>query len=165
MRICIFLHGTLIMHRNAKNKPRKERVRQSLKREPSVLDYKNYIPIGNAVRKVTNWKNQGAKIIYLSSHQDVSDVRKDKTVLKNYKFPNGRIVFRKSGKQYKDIAEKIMPDILIEDDCESIGGKKEMTITNVNPIIKNKIKSIIIKEFSGIDNLPDKLDELMSLCK
>ncbi len=63
---------------------------------------------------------------------------------------------------YKDIAERVIPDILIEDDCESIGGEKEMTITFVKPEIKQKIKSIIVKEFSGIDHLPDKLQELSS---
>ncbi len=153
------------MHKNAKNKSRKERVRQSLNREPSVLDYENYIPIGRAVRKLRNWENQGGNIIYLSSHQNVSDVKKDKTVLKKYKFPSCRVVFRKNGVKYKDIAEKTMPDIIIEDDCESIGGKKEMTITNVRTAIKNKIKSIVVKEFSGIDNLPDQLDELLSFRK
>jgi len=54
-----------------------------------------------------------------------------------------------------------MPDILIEDDCESIGGKNEMTITHINPKLKTKIKSITIKEFEGIDHLPDKISELL----
>lgn len=62
--------------------------------------------------------------------------------------------------EYKDIAERIIPDILIEDDCESIGGAKEMTITNVIPKIKKKIKSIVVKEFAGIDDLPDDLSKL-----
>ena len=72
-------------------------------------------------------------------------------------------MFRKKGEQYKDVAEKILPDILIEDDCESIGGIKEMTITNVKPEIKKKIKSVVIKEFGGIDELPDKLNPLLSV--
>jgi len=54
-----------------------------------------------------------------------------------------------------------VPDILIEDDCESIGGKKEMTITFIKPKIKQKIRSVIIKEFSGINDLPDNLHELL----
>ena len=54
-----------------------------------------------------------------------------------------------------------MPDFLIEDDCESIGGEKEMTITFIKPEIKEKIKSVVVKEFGGIDYLPDNLDELL----
>ena len=50
---------------------------------------------------------------------------------------------------------------MIEDDCESIGGEKEMTITFVKSEIKQKIKSIIIKEFNGIDHLPDNVEEII----
>ena len=161
MRILIFLHGTVIMHKSAEGKSRAERVKQSLKRGSSILDYKNYVPVGDAVKKLKNWRSKGARIIYLSSHENITDVKKDKAVLKKYNFPSGSVVFRKKGKQYKDIAEKILPEVLIEDDCESIGGKKEMTITKVSPLIKKKIKSIVVKEFSGIDKLPDDPKELL----
>ena len=77
------------------------------------------------------------------------------------KFSKGQIFYRQNGESYKDIAEKIIPDVLIEDDCESIGGEKEMTITFVKPEIRQKIKSIIVKEFAGIDNLPDDLNALL----
>ncbi|MFH1191885.1 MAG: hypothetical protein V1655_00215 [bacterium] len=53
-----------------------------------------------------------------------------------------------------------MPNILIGDDCESIGGAGEMTITNLKPEIKKKIKSVVVKEFGGIDYLPDDIYEL-----
>ena len=132
MRILIFLHGTLIMHMTGVRKTRKQRVKQSMKREPSVLDYENYVPIGNAVRKLMRWKAQGASIIYLSSHEKQADVRKDKNVLKRHGFPKGRVLFRKNGISYKEIAESTEPDVLIEDNCESIGGKKEMIITHVS---------------------------------
>ena len=49
---------------------------------------------------------------------------------------------------------------LIEDDCESIGGEIEMTYPYIKPELKNKIKSVVIKEFSGIDNLPNNIQEL-----
>lgn len=161
MRILVFLHGTLIMHKNAKGKTREERVKQVLKREKSVQDFVSYIPVGNSVEKLNSWEKQGAEIIYLSSHEKAGDLEKDKLVLKKYNFPEGQILYRQSEESYKDIAEKIIPDILIEDDCESIGGKKEMTITFINPDIKRRIKSIVVKEFSGIDDLPDKLDDLI----
>ena len=55
-----------------------------------------------------------------------------------------------------------MPDILIEDDCKSIGGEIEMTYPHINPQKKGKIKSIVVKEFSGIDNLPDSIETLIN---
>jgi len=157
MRILVFLHGTLIMHKNAEGKTREERVNQVLSKDPSAHDYISYVPVGNAVEKLKNWQKQGAEILYLSSHETAEDVEKDKSVLEKYNFPKGQVFYRQDGESYKDIAEKIIPDVLIEDDCESIGGAKEMTITFVMPEIKQRIKSIVIKEFSGIDNLPDDL--------
>ncbi len=157
MKMLIFLHGTLIMHKNALGKTREEIVKQSKQREKSVLDYGNYIPIGNAVKKLKCWKKQGVKISYLSSHENIKDVEKDKLVLKKYHFPKGKVYFRQDGKKYYGIVEEIIPDILIEDDCESIGGKKEMAITKVNPKIKRKVKSVIVKEFEGIDKLSDNI--------
>lgn len=53
-----------------------------------------------------------------------------------------------------------MPDVLIEDDCESIGGEPQMTYPHVKKNKKKLIKSIVVKEFSGIDNLPDSLEAL-----
>ena len=148
------------MHKSAKNKTREERVKQVTGGDQSVHDYVSYIPVGNAVKKLKSWQSQGAEILYLSSHEIAEDVGKDKIVLDKYDFPKGQVFYRQSGESYKDIAEKIIPDVLIEDDCESIGGENEMTITFVKPEIKQKIKSIVVKEFSGIDKLSDNIKEL-----
>jgi len=148
------------MHKNAEGKTREERVKQVMDAEPSVHDYASYIPVGNAVEKLKSWQSQGAEILYLSSHETAEDVEKDKIVLEKYNFPKGQVFHRQNGESYKDIAEKIIPDVLVEDDCESIGGEKEMTITFVKPEIKQKIKSIVVREFSGIDFLPNNLGEL-----
>ena len=161
MKILVFLHGTTIMHKNAVGHTREEIVKQVKDKEKSVHDYKSYVSVGNAVKKLQNWKKDGAEILYLSSHETAEDVEKDKFVLKKYGFPDGQVLFRQRNEQYKDIAEKIIPDVLIEDDCESIGGKDEMTITHVKPEIKKKIKSIVVKEFSGLDHLPDKISALL----
>lgn len=149
------------MHKNAEGKIRKERVKQVMDGEPSVRDYISYVPIGNAVEKLKSWQSQGAEILYLSSHEAAEDVEKDKIVLEKYNFPKGQVFYRQNSESYKDIAERIVPDVLIEDDCESIGGVKEMTITFVSPEIKQKIKSIVVKEFKGIDDLPENLDGLL----
>lgn len=144
MKIIVFLHGTLIMHKSG----------------AGVLDYVNYVPIGDVVAKLKKWEYQGAEIMYLSSHENQQDLEKDKLVLKRYYFPKGKIYWRQNGESYADIVEKTMPDVLIEDDCESIGGEKEMTYTNIKPELKAKIRQIVVKEFQGINRLPDDLKHL-----
>src|SRR3989338_4009957 len=163
MKILVFLHGTLIMHKSAEGKSREERVRQVKSKDPSVLDYASYIPVGNSVEKLKSWQEQGAEILYLSSHETAEDVEKDRLVLEKYDFPKGQIFYRQNGESYKDIAEKIIPNVEIEDYCESIGGENEMTITFVKPEIKRRIKSIVVKEFGGIDHLPDEISKLKSI--
>jgi len=156
----IFLHGTVIMHKNGLGKTREERVEQVLNNEESVLDFISYVPVENSVNKLNCWAKQGAEILYLSSHENSDDVKKDKYVLIKYGFPSGEILFRKDGKSYKDLAERVMPDIFIEDDCESIGGESEMVYPNLSDEGKARIKSIIVKEFNGIDDLNDNIDKL-----
>jgi hypothetical protein len=73
-----------------------------------------------------------------------------------------QVFFPYSDEQYHDVAERVLPDVLIEDDCESIGGEKEMTYPHIKPELKAKIKSIVVKEFGGIDHLPDDTSALMS---
>jgi len=162
------------MHKNAAGKTRKEIVKQVKNKEKSVKDYANYVPIGNATKKLQKWKNQGIEIIYLTSRAKPTEINAIKTVLKKCKFPNGKLEFRKSRnllsktifaknlthESYANVAERIKPNVLIEDDCESIGGEKEMTITNIKPNIKKKIKSIVVKEFEGIDELPESFTKL-----
>lgn len=162
MKIIVFLHGTAIMHKTGQSVSREERVRQVMSNDSSVLKYEDYVPVGNAVEKIANWVKQGAEIIYLSSHQDLAGVEKDKIVLDKYSFPKGEILFRQNGEQYKDVVERVMPDILVEDDCESIGGEKEMTYPNLSIDAKRKIKSIVVKEFQGIDHLSNEYSKLSS---
>jgi len=165
MKVMVFLHGTATMHRSAVGKSREERVRQSREREEGVLDYKTYVPVGDAVRKIKSWEDNGAQIVYLSSHKgkkEERDVENDKRVLEKYGFPAGPVYFRGRSEQYKDVVERVLPDVLVEDDCESIGGEPEMTYPRIRPDLKSKIKSIVVKEFSGIDHLPDNPQELLT---
>ncbi len=148
------------MHKNAVCHTRDEIVQQVENEEKSVPDYKSYVPVGNAVKKLQNWKNDGAEILYLTSRKKSEEIQQIQNVLKKFKFPDGQLLFRQKDEEYKDVAERIVPDALVEDDCESIGGIDEMTITHVKPEIKKKIKSIPIKEFGGIDHLPDKISAL-----
>lgn len=147
MKIMVFLHGTA-------TKPAKWDI--------TGQSFSHYVPTGNSVAKLKNWVSQGAQICYLTSHEKAVGVEVDKKVLAKYGFPVGEIYYRQNGEAYKDVAERVMPDILIEDDCESIGGEAEMTYPHIRKDLQSKIKSIVVKEFQGIDHLPDALTELSS---
>ena len=157
----VFLHGTSIMHRNALGVDREERVRQVMTGEESIYQYESYVPIGGAVEKLTKWAGQGAEIVYLSPHIKEILVEIDNAVLTANDFPQGPIFYRQDGETYEDIIEITPPDILIEDDCESIGGEKEMTHPNLGAELRGRVKSIVVKEFGGIDHLPDRISELV----
>ena len=161
MKILIFTEGTIIMHKNAVGHTREEIVIQVEMKESSIHDYTSYVPVKNASTKIKGWHDQGAEILYLTSRQKPYEIEQIKQVLIKHDFPIGRIEHRVVEETYKDIAERIMPDVLIEDDCESIGGKDQMTITHVSSDKKAKIKSIPLKEFGGIDHLPDNLAKLL----
>ncbi len=163
-RILVFLYGTSIMHRTALGLPRNEIVQQIIDGiDDSISDFASYIPIGNVDKKLTIWQNQGAEILYLSSHSTLQNVKKDEIVLKKYNFPKGPIFYPKE-KDWNYVIEEANPDIIIEDDCESTGGEYQMTYPNLNKEWKAKLGSIVIKEFGGIDNLPDNIIELMNWC-
>ena len=149
------------MHRNANGCSREDIVKQVKSgRDSSIYNWSTYIPIGHSVEKLQKWKTRGAKILYLTSRIKPWEVEEIKSVLKNHGFPDGKLLFRQKGEEYKDVAEKAMPDVLIEDDCESIGGREEMTITHIKPDLKKKIKSVVVKEFEGVNHLPDDLEKL-----
>ncbi len=173
MKILVFLQGTTIMHKDAIGHTREEIIKQVIEKNESVKDYASHVPVGNVVKKLQNWEKQGAKICYLSALTKSKSAREDErilfkegikaeiSVLDRNKFPRGTVYHRGSGENYKDVVERIkpLPDIIIEDDCDSI-GKHEMTYPSLKPELKKKIKSIVVKEFSGIDHLPDDISEL-----
>ena len=61
--------------------------------------------------------------------------------------------FRRTGISQSERQLNWSPDILIEDDCKSIGGLKECCISDVKEEMKASIQSIIVPEFSGIDSI------------
>jgi lincosamide nucleotidyltransferase A/C/D/E len=158
MKIMVFTEGTLLMHPSGKGVSREERVKQTKTKLLEMRRFKNYIPVDNAVKKLKIWVRQGAEICYLTSRRSKKEVSFIQQILDKYNFPKGELYFRNKDEEYKDVAERVMPDILIEDDCESIGGEVEMTYPHIKLDLKQKIKSIVVKEFGGIDNLPDNLN-------
>jgi len=150
MKILIFTEGTAL-------KPGSEESHQS-------QSFRTYIPNGNVVQKLLSWKKQGAEIYYLTSRTTSEEIDDIRFVLEKNNFPQGQnLLFRKKGQEYKDVAEKLIPDVFIEDDCASIGGEAEMTYPHINPEIRSKIHSIVVKEFTNIDYLPTNIQELSKI--
>lgn len=125
----------------------------------SLYNHRAYIPIGNAVSMIENWHRQNAEILYCTSRKgkQVEDIAR---LLKRYRFAGSKLYYREEKQQYKDVIEEVRPDILIEDDCRSIGGSWQMCITHVSPAVRNFIKSVVVKEFKGIDHLPCSVPDL-----
>lgn len=143
--IMIFTEGTVLGH----------------KRIIDMFSHKKYHPIKNCVEKIKKWEEQGAHIVYLTSTRKMNSVKSIQNILLSHGFPGSFLYYRTRNDKYRDIAEALMPNILIEDNCKSIGGAWQMVITYVNQEIKNKIHSIVVEEFHGIDSLPDNLTDLM----
>jgi hypothetical protein len=151
LRLLIFTEGTLLMHGSAKGHTREEIVRQSREdTDPLLSDWKRYVPIGDAPRKLQFWEEQGAEILYLTSRTVKSEIDAIQLVLEKYGFPKGELCFRRQGEKYKDVAERILPDVLIEDNCESIGGEVEMTYPHIHPKRQKRIKSIVVRNLRGL---------------
>jgi hypothetical protein len=167
MRLLVFLHGTVLMHAGGAGVTRAERVAQVRSGQPTVRDYAGYVPVGDAVAKLRRWQDAGAAIDYLSSHRNPADVALDALVLRTHGFPAGRVLARQPGESYGEVAGREAPDVLIEDDCESL-GPGQITYPQIPPAVRARIKSIIIPEFGGIDHLPDNPQALygypMSCC-
>lgn len=148
------------MHPSGLGRTREERVAQvRTGTEPALHDYAAYVPIAGAVSKLGRWHEAGARIAYLSSHRTAEDVAKDAVVLRKHGFPPGRVLARERGESYGEVVGRELPDVLIEDDCESI-GKGEIAYPQVRSDLGARIKSIVVPEFGGIDHLPDDPEEL-----
>lgn len=160
MKIMVFTEGTIFTHSDWLGLPREEIVQRI--RDGERPDYAGTLPMGEAAKKIRIWSDAGAEILYLTSRRAPDDIEEAREVLQRYDFPPGQLFFRLEGEEYKDAAERAMPDILIEDDCESIGGEVEMTYPHIRPEIKTRIISIVVREFGGIDHLPEALSELTS---
>ena len=151
MKIAIFTEGTILMHRNAVGRTREDVIKQVLNKEPSVKEYGNYVQIGSVAEKLKKWATQGARIVYITSRTKNREVSNIQNVLTNNQFPEGAAEYRKQNEEYSGVVRRVMPDVLIEDDCESIGG--ERAVIQLDRRVNTKMRHIVVREFGGIDHL------------
>ena len=140
---------------------REDTVRRSRERATKGGPLGELIPIGQSAVKVSSWRNHGAEICYVTASKKAENVRRSEEALRRWSFPEGKLLSRKTGESYRDLAVGIKPDVIVEDDCESIGGAKEMIYPNLPESMKQSIVSVVAREFEGIDHLPDDPERLV----
>lgn len=143
--IMIFVEGTILKPKSALG----------------LFDLTSYVPIGKCAEWIRGWQDQGAEIVYCTSRRK-KQVRGMADLLTQYGFTGTRLYYRNQKQQYKDVVEEANPNILIEDNCRSIGGSFQMCISSVDPIMKEKIKSVPVEEYKGIDHLPQSYADLLT---
>jgi len=120
------------------------------------------VPVGNAAEKLQRWQQQRAQLDYLSSHRNHDDVAG--MPMSSASLGSRLAVCSPSqpGQSYGELAGSELPDVLIEDNCASI-GTGHIASLQIRPDLRRRIKSIIVPEFGGIDHLPDSLQELIAV--
>jgi hypothetical protein len=156
VKVMVFLHGTSLMHRSAIGVPRLGRVRQVTGEDPAVRDYASYVPTDGAVAKVTAWQRRGAEVCYLSSHRTATAAAIDGSVLAAHGFPAGTLYYRAHGESYADVARRWQADVVVEDDCESIGGHDQTIASCLATSPGRPVPCVAVPEFGGLAHLPDE---------
>lgn len=137
-KIMIFVEGTIL-------KPKHNNI-------ISRICVNSYVPIGNSIELLKKWQEQGFEIIYLTSLKG----RKAMTMaqhLDELGFVGSMVGYREKNQDYATLIKEELPDILIEDDCKSIGGKSNMCYEILSDELKKEIKHIVVEEFKGIDGV------------
>ncbi|MCA9392190.1 hypothetical protein KC614_03235 [candidate division WWE3 bacterium] len=160
MRILVFTEGTILMHAAGYGLTPEERVKQVQAGSHGIYDYGSYIPIGDSVIKLTNWQSQGVEISYLTSRKTDNEVQSVQKVLTQHGFPKGELYKRTGDETYADVVKRVAPNVLIEDDCESIGGLAETIGSQLKKYGYNDLTIIIVPEFGGISDLPEDVKTL-----
>lgn len=144
MKILVFTEGTATQHPS----------------DEQFFDVPSFIPTDGAVEKLTRWREQGAQICYLTSQGWSEEPQAVKATLRAFGFPPGELFFRRQDEDYVDVVARVRPDILIEDDCRSIGWEEVIT-----PKLRTEwgTRGIIVAEFGGLAHLPDDHRELVRL--
>ena len=109
-----------------------------------------YTPIGGAVQKINSWHGQYTVVLCTYRRWRTGLVRR---ALRQYGVQYAVLEHRRRGEQYADVVLRVHPDILVEDDCSSIGGAAEMCVTKLPQNELERIRSIVVPEFGGIDGV------------
>ena len=118
----------------------------------SRINVNGYVPISNAKEIIKKWQEQGYEIIYLTSQKGRKAMGMAQR-LDELGFVGSMVGYRQPRQDYATLIKEEQPDILIEDDCKSIGGEAHMCITQLSDELKRSLKHIVVEEFKGIDDV------------
>lgn len=82
----------------------------------NFFNYKKYVPISNCIVKIEKWHKRGSNISYLTSRKSAAQGNDIQSYWKRMDFRGSRLYFRGPKQKYRDIAEELVPRILIEED-------------------------------------------------
>ncbi len=124
------------------------------------FDVPSFIPTSGAVQKLKSWQARGAEICYLTSQRCDQEPQAVEATLRRFRFPSGKLYYREEGEEYVDVVRRVGPDILIEDDCRSIGWQEVIT-----PKLQPgwNVHGVVVPEFGGLAHLPDDPQQLRLL--
>ena len=137
-KIMIFVEGTIL-------KPKYNNI-------ISRICVTSYVPINNAIETLKKWQEEGYEIIYLTSLKGRKAMKMAQH-LDELGFTGSMVGYRQRNQDYATLIKEELPDILIEDDCESVGGEENMCYNILNEDLKKSVKHIIVKEFNGINDV------------
>ena len=138
-KIMIFVEGTIL-------KPRFEN------NILSRISVTNYVPIGDAINTLKKWQEEGYEVIYLTSLKGRGAMKMAQH-LDELGFTGSMVGYRQKNQDYATLIKEELPDILIEDNCSSIGGEENMCYNLLSEKLKKEIKHIVVEEFKGIDDV------------
>jgi hypothetical protein len=81
---------------------------------------RGYVTINLCAEKIRRWYAQGARIAYLTSRRRPDDVTAIAKILTDAGLPGSALYYRGNREEYHHIAENLIPDVLIEDDCAAL---------------------------------------------
>ncbi len=154
LKLLVFLQGTTFIESALIGKTREESVKKSREWAAKGGWLGELVPIGNAAKKVRTW-SEHVELFYLTASRKEENVAKCQIALKRWTFPEGRLLHREKDQSYSDLITPLRPDVIVEDDCESLGGIKEMVYPNLSENVRRSIASVVVREFEGVDHLPD----------
>ena len=137
-KIMIFVEGTIL-------KPKYNNIL-------SRISMTTYIPINNAIETLKKWQEEGYEVIYLTSLKGRRAMKMAQH-LDELGFTGSMVGYRQKNQDYATLIKEELPDILIEDNCSSIGGEENMCYNILSEDLKKEIKHIVVEEFQGIDNV------------
>lgn len=137
-KIMIFVEGTIL-------KPKYNNIL-------SRISMTTYIPINNAIETLKKWQEEGYEVIYLTSLKGRRAMKMAQH-LDELGFTGSMVGYRQKNQDYATLIKEELPDILIEDNCLSVGGGQNMCYNLLSDELKKEIKHIVVEEFKGIDDV------------